>query len=385
MIKKFKIQNIILNVNTDNFLENNLNIKSFPRNYDVEINNNHKKLINLINKKDSIIIIDKNIFNKYFSKNIIKNKKIIKIVAKEKYKDLNTINKILNFFVKNNVSKSNKIYGIGGGIIQDLAGYSSLIYKRGLHWEYIPTTFLGMTDSCVGGKVGINFGQAKNLVGLFSAPRKVLINTKYLKTLSKKDLLSGLGEALRLHLTGGVYFLEKFKENIDGAIQFKRKNLMNIIKNSLLIKRAVVENDEYEFDIRKSMNFGHSYGHAIEILCKHALPHGTAVTIGMCVETILCSKKFKINKKIYKNILKLALKLITKNDYNIIRGINLKNLNTIMMKDKKTLNGVIKLTVPREIGYIKFYNQKLNSQNINDLIEANRIFLKAFDEKKYSN
>ena len=88
MIKKFKIQNIILNVNTDNFLENNLNIKSFPRNYDVEINNNHKKLINLINKKDSIIIIDKNIFNKYFSKDNIKNKKIIKIVAKEKYKNL---------------------------------------------------------------------------------------------------------------------------------------------------------------------------------------------------------------------------------------------------------------------------------------------------------
>ena len=385
MIKKFKIQNIMLNVNTNNFLQNNLNVKSFPRNYNVEINNNYKKIINLINKKDSIIIIDKNIFNKYFSKNTIKNKKIIKIEAKEKYKNLNIINKIFNFFVKNNVSKNNKIYGIGGGIIQDLVGYSSLIYKRGLHWVYIPTTFLGMTDSCVGGKVGINFGQAKNLAGLFSAPRKVLINTNYLKTLSKKDLLSGLGEALRLHLTGGIYFVEKFKENIDGAIQFKRKNLINIIKNSLLIKRAVVENDEYEFDIRRSMNFGHSYGHAIEILCKHALPHGTAVTIGMCVETILCSKKFKINKKICKTILELALKLITKTDYNIIRKINLKNLNTIMMKDKKTLNGVIKLTVPKEIGHIKFYNQKLNSQNINDLIESNKIFLKAFDEKKYSN
>ena len=130
MIKKFKIQNIILDVNTNNFLKNNLNIKSFPRNYNVEINNNYKKLIDLINQRETIIIIDKNIFNKYFSKNNIKNKKIIKIEAKEKYKDLNTINKILNFFVKNNVSKSNKIYGIGGGIIQDLVGYSSLIKKE---------------------------------------------------------------------------------------------------------------------------------------------------------------------------------------------------------------------------------------------------------------
>ena len=385
MIEKFKIQNVSLTVNTNNFLKKNLKIKSFPRNYNVEINNSYKKIISLISKKNSIVVIDKNIFSKYFSKSNIKNKKIIKIVAKEKYKNLNTINKILNFFVKNNVSKSDKIYGIGGGIIQDLVGYSSLIYKRGLHWEYMPTTFLGMTDSCIGGKVGINFGQAKNLAGLFSAPRKVIINIDYLKTLSKKDLLSGLGEALRLHLTGGMYFVKKFRENIDGAIQYKKRNLTNIIKNSLLIKRAVVENDEYEFDIRKSMNFGHSYGHAIEILCKHTLPHGTAVTIGMCVETILCSKKFKIDKQIYKLILELALKLITKNDHNIIKKINLKDLNKIMLKDKKTLNGVIKLTVPKKIGYIKFYNQKLNQQNINDLTEANKIFLKAFNEKKYSN
>ena len=378
-------QNVLLKVNTNNFLQKNLNVKSFPKNYVVELNTSYKKIISLINEKNSIIIIDKKIFSKYFSKNNIKNKKIIKIVAKEKYKNLNTVNKILNFFVKNNVSKSNKIYGIGGGIIQDLVGYSSLIYKRGLHWEYVPTTFLGMTDSCVGGKVGINFGHAKNLAALFSAPRKVIININYLKTLSNKDLLSGLGEALRLHITGGMYFVKKFKENIDGAIQNKSKNLTNIIKNSLLIKRAVVENDEYEFDIRKSMNFGHSYGHAIEILSKHSLPHGTAVTIGMCVETILCSKKFKINKEIYKLILKLAMKIVTKNDYKIIKKINLKNLNKIMLKDKKTLDGIIKLAVPKKIGYIKFYNQKLNSKNINDLTEANKIFIKAFHEKKFSN
>ena len=113
----------------------------------------------------------------------------------------------------------------------------------------------------------------------------------------KSDLLSGLGEALRLHLTGGMYFVEKFKQNIDGALKFKKKNLINIIKNSLLVKRAVVEEDEYEFDIRRSMNFGHSYGHAIEILSKHSLPHGTAVSIGMCVESILCSKNLKLIKK----------------------------------------------------------------------------------------
>ena len=385
MIKKFQIQKTKLYVNTNNFFKNKFTVKSFPRNYEVEIINKNFNIKKKINNKDSIIIIDKKIFDIYFSKKIIKNDKIIKINAKEKFKDLKTINKILNFFVKKNVSKNNKIYAIGGGIIQDLAGYSCSIYKRGLSWIYIPTTFLGMTDSCVGGKVGINFGKAKNLAALFSAPRKVLIDINYLNTLSKKDLFSGLGEALRLHVTGGLYFVKKFQENIDEAIKQNKKNLVNIIKHSLLIKKAVVEEDEYEFDIRRSMNFGHSYGHAIEVLCNHSIPHGKAVTIGMCVETILSSRKFKISRKISELITSLAVKLLNKEDYKNLKKINLRKLNTVMLKDKKTLNGIIKLTVPKKIGFIKFYNQKLDKNNVKELIKANQIFMQKLNEKKSSN
>ena len=385
MIKNFQIQKTKLYVNTNNFFKNRFTVKSFPRNYEVEIINKNFNLKKKINNKDSVIIIDKKIFDIYFSKKIIKNEKIIKINAKEKFKDLNTINKILNFFVKNNVSKNNQIYAIGGGIIQDLAGYSCSIYKRGLSWIYIPTTFLGMTDSCVGGKVGINFGKAKNLAALFSAPRKVLIDINYLNTLPKNDLFSGLGEALRLHVTGGLYFVKKFQENIDEAMKQKRKNLINIIKLSLLIKKAVVEKDEYEFDIRRSMNFGHSYGHAIEVLCNHSIPHGKAVTIGMCVETILSSQKFKIPTKISELVTTLAVKLLNKEDYKNLKKVDLKKLNTVMTKDKKTLNGIIKLAVPKKIGFIKFYDQKLDKNNIKQLTVANQIFMQKLNEKENSN
>ena len=385
MIKKFQIQKTKLYVNTNNLYKNSFTVKSFPRNYDVEFINKNFNFKRKINNKESVIIIDKKIFNIYFSKKIIKNEKIIKINAKEKFKDLKTINRILNFFVKNNVSKSNEIYAIGGGIIQDLAGYSCAIYKRGLSWIYIPTTFLGMTDSCVGGKVGINFGKAKNLAALFSAPRKVLIDINYLNTLSKNDLFSGLGEALRLHITGGLYFVKKFQENIDQAMEENKKNLLNIIKHSLLIKKAVVEVDEYEFDIRRSMNYGHSYGHAIEVLCNHSIPHGKAVTIGMCVETILSSKKFKIPTKISELVTSLSVKLLNKEDYKNLKKIDLKKLNIVMSKDKKTLNGIIKLTVPKKIGFIKFYNQKLDKNNIKELIKANQIFIRKLNGKKNSN
>ena len=382
MIKSFTIQKTKLNVNLNELLSKKFKIKSFPRDYDIQFENKFNYLINLINKKHSIIIIDKNISQKYFKK--IKNKKIIIIKSIENNKNFKTVNKVLEFFLKNNVSKSNKIYAIGGGIIQDIAGYACLTYKRGLHWEYVPTTFLGMTDSCVGGKVGINYGDAKNLLALFSAPRKVILNINFLKTLPKPDLLSGLGEALRLHVTGGQYFVDEFKKNIDGALKFNNKDLINIIRNSLLVKKAVVEEDEYEFNIRRSMNFGHSYGHALEILCEHSLAHGTAVSIGMCVESILSLRKFSIDKSVVETIIKLAKKLITKKDFQIIKNIKLNNLNKIMLKDKKTLNGIIKLTVPKKLGKIKFYDQKLNKKNIVELIEANKVFLNYIDDKSYS-
>ena len=385
MIRNFQIQETRLKINTDNLNKKKFVISSFPRSYEVEFNEDKSKFIKTINSNSSVTLIDKNIYNLYFSKHKIKNKKIFKIESYEKNKNLKTIEKILKFFVKNNISKSNKIYAIGGGIIQDLAGYSCSIYKRGLYWEYIPTTFLGMTDSCVGGKVGINFGEAKNLAALFSAPRKVKIDVTYLNSLSKEDLLSGLGEALRLHLTGGNHFVKKFSENIDGAIKFNKKNLLNIIKNSLLVKKAVVEKDEYEFDIRRSMNFGHSFGHALEVLCNHSIAHGKAVTIGMCVEILLCQKKFKIQKKVYEQTLPLALKLLTKKDHKNLKKANLKNLNNIMQKDKKTLKGVIKFTVPKKIGFIKFFDQKLDKNNMDEVIWANKIFIKALDGKKNSN
>ena len=147
----------------------------------------------------------------------------------------------------------------------------------------------------------------------------------------------------------------------------------------------MVEVDEYEFDIRRSMNYGHSYGHAIEVLCNHSIPHGKAVTIGMCVETILSSKKFKIPTKISELVTSLSVKLLNKEDYKNLKKIDLKKLNIVMSKDKKTLNGIIKLTVPKKIGFIKFYNQKLDKNNIKELIKANQIFIRKLNGKKNSN
>ena len=153
MIKNCQIQDTKLKVNKDKINKKKFIVSSFPNNYEVEFNEDKSKFIKAINNNLSVILIDKNIYNFYFSKNKIKNKKILKIESHEKNKNLKTIEKILKFFVKNNISKSNKIYSIGDGIIQDLEGYSCSIYKRVLYWEYIPTTFLVITENYVGVQV----------------------------------------------------------------------------------------------------------------------------------------------------------------------------------------------------------------------------------------
>ena len=149
---------------------------------------------------------------------------------------------------------------MGGGIIQDLSGFACCIYKRGIPWIYYPTTLLGMTDSCVGGKVGVNFKKYKNLIALFSAPKQVIVNSSFLNSLKEEEIISGLGESLRLHITGGPYFLKQFDKNIDKYSK-NHGGISELIYNSLLVKKAVVEKDEYELDIRRAMNFGHSFGH----------------------------------------------------------------------------------------------------------------------------
>ena len=113
------------------------------------------------------------------------------------------------------------------------------MYRRGIDWVYIPTTMLGMTDSCVGGKTGLNYKNKKNMLALFSAPKEVIINLDFIDTLSERDYLSGLGEAFRLHITGGRYFIEKFESSL---VALKKSQIKQIILD-LMIKQTVVEED----------------------------------------------------------------------------------------------------------------------------------------------
>ena len=203
----FYIENKKFNCRSED--KNSFVVKSIPFNYEINIFNS-SDFLKKTRAKKNIFLIDQKIKKIYYDH---LTHPVMTIKATEKNKNITKAMEIIKFFEKNKVTKLNNVIVIGGGILQDLGAFACSMYKRGIPWTYIPTTLLGMTDSCVGGKTGLNFTDIKNMLALFSAPRKVLINLKFLDTLAHRDYISGLGESLRLHVTGGKKFIDIVKKS----------------------------------------------------------------------------------------------------------------------------------------------------------------------------
>ena len=321
--KKFQVSDLF---------KNKITIKSHPLKYDVLF----QKFNNYFDEYD-VLLVDKNVAKLY---NINHNKVFI-VHANEKSKSINTVLKICNYLSQINFDKAYTLHVIGGGIVQDLGAFTSKIYKRGINWIYYPTTLLSQCDSCIGGKTALNFNKLKNQLALFSAPSKVIIDINFLETLSKRDILSGYGEIIKLFLIGGNYFLNQLED-----LSIKR-----LIFNSLMIKKAIVEHDEFESNLRKSLNLGHSFGHVIESMTNFKISHGESVLLG----TEIINKLYGRDKNISRILEKYtSLKKINSLDLDLL----LKQLKT----DKKVKNGIITFVVTLTPGNTVFIDKKIDDK-----------------------
>ena len=183
---------------------------------------------------------------------------------------------LLNHLAQHQLTRSDALIALGGGVVGDLSGFAASAYMRGIDFYNIPTTLLSQIDSSIGGKTAINFGGVKNIVGAFYQPKKVLIDPDLLKTLPSRQIANGLAEAIKMSLTSDKELFELFENKAIEA------NLDEIIIRSLQIKKAVVEQDEKEAGLRKILNFGHTVGHGIESSeGMSELYHGECVALGM--------------------------------------------------------------------------------------------------------
>ncbi len=211
---------------------------------------------------------------------VLQDGRCVLIEASESAKSLESLPSHVQALVAHGLRRGDHVVAIGGGVIQDIACFIAATLFRGLSWSFLPTTLVAQADSCIGSKSSINVGNTKNLMGTFTPPTSVEIDCSLLSTLDPVEVHSGVGEMLKVHAIQGPDSFAFIAAAYDTLLTDER-TMQSFIRDSLLIKKAIVEEDEFDLGVRNVMNYGHSFGHAIEVATDYAVPHGIAVTIGM--------------------------------------------------------------------------------------------------------
>ena len=259
-----------------------IRIKSHKGEYTAEFIRSGMDQLNSKPVQDAIYIIDKNVAELYHDRlaNILDNSRLVLIEATEENKALDKFPVYVEQLVDLKVRRGQSLVAIGGGIIQDITCFLATTVMRGLPWAFYPTTLLAQSDSCIGSKSSINSGSVKNILGTFTPPDHIVIDVDFLKTLDDKDIYSGIGEMIKVHAIDGPISFDSISAQYE-AILTDPETMENVIFHSLLMKKKLIELDEFDTGPRNVMNYGHSFGHAIETATNYAIPHGIAVTIGM--------------------------------------------------------------------------------------------------------
>lgn len=294
---------------------------------------------------------------------------IIEIEAGEEMKNIATCMELWQTLIDLGADRKSIILNLGGGVITDLGGFVACTFKRGIDFIHIPTTLLAMVDAAIGGKNGIDLGQLKNQIGVIKEPKAVVIDTIFLTTLPPREMRSGLAEMLK----HGLIYDKNYWDEIKNISNLNTDDLDQLVYQSIQIKNEIVSQDLTEKGIRKSLNFGHTLGHAIESYFlenenKPTLLHGEAIAIGLILESYLS----------------LELNLITKEEYAEIKyyisdifepvvftSEDVEKIISLLIFDKKNEFGKIQFALLNGIGGISL------NQNV-----SNSLIYKAFEDYK---
>ena len=324
------------------------------------------------------VIVDKNIPLKYKQrlKKKLKGYEVIFVpfLANEKNKSLIKVYSLLNILLSKNLNRSDLIIGFGGGITGDVASFVASIFKRGINFINIPTTLLAQVDSSIGGKTGVNSSHGKNLIGSFYQPILVLIDTTFLKSLSKKEMICGYAEILKHSIIKDKIFFNWLKKNTKLILEKKKKELIYAIKKSCQIKLFFVKRDTNEKNLRMALNFGHTFAHAIEVKNNYSKKstHGEAVLSGMILETKLSVMKKICSPKTLSQIKNIYFK--NNLDFSFKKYSNQNSINKLLpylKNDKKNNDDKINFLLLKNIGKTALPNKsKISSKNLKNIIKG---------------
>jgi 3-dehydroquinate synthase len=266
----------------------------------------------------------------------------------ESYKTLETLNHIYTQMLELGCDRSTGIVALGGGVVGDMAGFAAATFMRGIPFVQVPTTLLSQVDSSVGGKTAVNHPLGKNMIGAFYQPRHVLIDVRTLETLPQRDYIAGLAEVIKYGMIYDGDFFAWLENNIDALLNKDQVALIEAITRSCQIKAHIVEKDETEASVRAILNFGHTFGHAVEQLSGYGtVLHGEAVAIGMVVAAKLSNSMDLCTEQDVDRLIELLKRCglpVVPPQFALQQYLD------VMCRDKKVKDGVLQMVLNRGIG-----------------------------------
>lgn len=274
---------------------------------------------------------------------------VIKVAAGESLKDFHSILPLYGEFLKLGIDRSSTVFVLGGGTLGDAGGFLASTYLRGVSWVGIPTTLLAQVDSSIGGKTAVNHSLGKNLIGTFHQPALVICDTNFLKTLSLREIISGLGEVIKYALTYDKELFDYLNKHWRAALDLDSKVLSKLVSESLFWKSKVVAADEWDLKGRREvLNFGHTFGHALEAVTNYEVfQHGEAVIWGMRFAISLSEIRGHLSLSQAKNITAFLNMIEVP---ALPKHIGFDELTQAMAKDKKKHEGRIRFVLLKRLG-----------------------------------
>ena len=322
-----------------------------------DISNLKEKILKYVNGKKFLVVISEKVFRLYNRTLGFKKENLFILKDGEKEKNFKNYQKILNCALKMGLTRKDAIVVIGGGVVGDLAGFAASTYMRGIDLIQVPTTLLACVDSSVGGKTAIDTVYGKNLVGTFYQPKAVFINTNFLKTLDDRQFKTGLGEVVKYAFIEKncktEFNLTNFLIEKNEQILARDTNILNeLVKICISLKISVVEKDEKEGGLRRILNFGHTYAHAVEKLTNYKkYTHGEAVIAGIEYAFKLALKKGLIDK----NYVYYAQDILKKYNFKQVMPFNTEKVLKTMKLDKKASFDKIIFVLPTDYSTVDIF------------------------------
>lgn len=308
-----------------------------------------QQLSGIVDKASTFIITDDNLF--HFYQKSLKGWKVILVHPGEKYKNQETVDRIILQLIEQGADRSSTIVGLGGGVVTDMAGYVASIYMRGVSFGFIPSSILGMVDAAIGGKNGVDVGVYKNMIGNIRQPAFLLYDYSLLKTLPQEEWVNGFAEIIKHAAIKDVTMFRELQKETLKDYQHNKDILAKLIQRNALLKARIVQQDEFEGGNRKLLNFGHTLGHAIENT--YQLPHGHAVAIGMVFAAYLSKELLDF---------KCAEKLVTLlQQYELPTFFNYDRSDALvkMLADKKRVSTNIHYVLLQKLGQAQYLSLEI--------------------------